>query len=101
MQSSYPWKMTATQNEDDGYYDIVCIQCQNAYGSTIHHDNWSVKQLANCAAALKGTSTPFANKDVLYVDSADLLEVASSYSDFFTNPHSSLCGAITGCSLHD
>jgi len=34
--------VTAKQNIDAGYEDIVCISCSNAHSSTITHDSWKV-----------------------------------------------------------
>ena len=34
--------ITAKQNVDAGYVDIVCIKCLNTAGSFITHDNWTV-----------------------------------------------------------
>jgi hypothetical protein len=35
-------RITAKQNVDEGYYNIVCIRCQNAVGSIVQVDNWTV-----------------------------------------------------------
>lgn len=44
-------------------------------------------------------SSPLADQTIAYVDSATLVTKASGFADFFTNTHTTLCGAITACSL--
>jgi len=55
----------------------------------------------NCAIALHGETQPTAHPDqvVDYVNSGTNVDVASTYSVFFTNQYSSQCGAVTSCSI--
>ena len=57
----------------------------------------------NCAIALNGANQATAHPDkvVNYLNTGTRLEVASSYSVFFTNPYGStdICGAVTSCSI--
>ena len=36
-------EITAKQNTDAGFIETICIKAQNAAGSIIQQDNWSVK----------------------------------------------------------
>jgi len=57
----------------------------------------------NCAIALHGENQPTAHPDqsVEYLNTGTRLDVASTYSVFFTNQYGSLykCGAVTSCSI--
>jgi hypothetical protein len=54
----------------------------------------------NCATALGlKVGSPLANQNVAYQNNAALVTKASGFTDFFTNPHVTACGAVTTCSL--
>jgi hypothetical protein len=36
-------EITAKQNVNGGYNDVVCVKCENYAGSTVQQDNWSVE----------------------------------------------------------
>jgi hypothetical protein len=101
MTSSFGIEMT--QNVAMGYEETLCVECKNSKDDITKHDNWKVVQIMNCALALDGANQATAHPDKVndYVNTGTKLEVASSYSDFFTNPYGSvdICGAITSCSI--
>jgi len=87
------------QDVEAGYEETLCVECQNAAGATVQHDNWLIKQIRNCATALGTAASPLADQTFIYDASATLLTKASGWDQFFTNPHTADCAGITACSL--
>jgi len=105
---SYTGKATMTastfalnmrQDVDAGYDETLCIECQNAAGATVQHDNWEIKQIRNCATALGTAGSAYADQTILYDASSTLLTKASGWDQFFLNPHTADCNGITACTI--
>lgn len=94
MSSTVVGRVWANQNTDLGWTDKVCIVCQNADGSKVYNDNWTVYQKPDCVTLTTNTLT-----EKVYAYSSTATNTAVyTYSDVFTNSKSTLCPVAT-CSL--
>jgi hypothetical protein len=85
--------VTAKQNVDAGFEDIVCIKCSNAAGSTTTFDNWKVVQKPNCQTL---TAIALTNQEYGY-NAANTATAVYTHSTVFTNSKATATAPLIAC----
>ena len=85
--------VTAKQNIDAGFHDIVCIKCSNAAGSTTTYDNWTVVQKPNCNTL---TAIGLTNQEYGY-DTGATTTAVYDHTTVFTNSKATATGPLIAC----